>query len=135
MTSKPLCIFVSSFPMSTGTLKEINDPVQGQTQLVSESVRNDVDQDVFLMFNVVDENLSWYLEDNIRDCADPAGINQEDEDFIESNLMHGEKFVLYEAHSLCLQAERLLVILNNVCQGELRAAFVLSSNLAVFFSA
>lgn len=89
--SKPLCIFVSYFPMNAGTLKEINDPVQGQTQLVSESVRNDVDQDVFLMFNVVDENLSWYLEDNIKNCSDPAGIDQEDQDFIESNLMHGEK--------------------------------------------
>lgn len=89
---KLLCIFVSSFPMSAGTLKEINDPVQGQTQLVSESVRNDVDQDVFLMFNVVDENLSWYLEDNIKNCSDPAGIVQDDQDFIESNLMHGEKF-------------------------------------------
>ncbi|XP_051902773.1 ferroxidase HEPHL1 isoform X2 [Hippocampus zosterae] len=50
--------------------------------------RNDVAQDVFLMFNVVDENLSWYLEDNIQRCTDPAGVDRDDEDFAESNLMH-----------------------------------------------
>lgn len=69
-----------------GILKETNDPVQGQTK--SESARNDVDQDVFLMFNVVDENLSWYLEDNIQKCSDPTGVDREDPDFGESNLMH-----------------------------------------------
>ncbi|KAF1378555.1 hypothetical protein PFLUV_G00191770 [Perca fluviatilis] len=73
-----------------GILKETNDPVQGQTEpeSVLESVRNDVDQDVFLMFNVVDENNSWYVEDNIQKCTDPAGVDQEDPDFKESNLMH-----------------------------------------------
>ncbi|XP_061659430.1 ferroxidase HEPHL1 isoform X2 [Syngnathoides biaculeatus] len=50
--------------------------------------RNDVAQDVFLMFNVVDENLSWYLEDNIQRCSDPAGVDRDAEDFVESNLMH-----------------------------------------------
>ncbi|XP_061558444.1 ferroxidase HEPHL1 isoform X1 [Phycodurus eques] len=50
--------------------------------------RNDVAQDVFLMFNVVDENLSWYLKDNIDRCTDPAGVDPNDEDFVESNLMH-----------------------------------------------
>lgn len=53
-----------------------------------ESARNDVDQDVFLMFNVVDENLSWYLEDNIQNCSDPTGVDPDDPDFLESNLMH-----------------------------------------------
>uniref|UniRef100_A0A3Q1G193 ferroxidase n=1 Tax=Acanthochromis polyacanthus TaxID=80966 RepID=A0A3Q1G193_9TELE len=62
-----------------GILKETNELVLA---------RNDVDQDVLLMFSVVDENLSWYLEDNIKNCSDPAGINIEDPDFIESNLMH-----------------------------------------------
>ncbi|XP_074467992.1 ferroxidase HEPHL1 isoform X2 [Sebastes fasciatus] len=73
-----------------GILKETNDQVQGQTKpgSVVESARNDVNQDVFLMFNVVDEKLSWYLEDNIQKCSDPAGVDQEDPDFEESNLMH-----------------------------------------------
>lgn len=83
-------------------MKETNDPVQGQTkpESVVESARNDVDQDVFLMFNVVDENLSWYLEDNIKKCSDPAGVDQEDPDFEESNLMHGERGILLPLHSL-----------------------------------
>ncbi|XP_020495499.2 ferroxidase HEPHL1 [Labrus bergylta] len=73
-----------------GILKETNNPVLGQTKpgAVVDSARNDVDQDVFLMFNVVDENLSWYLEDNIQNCSDPSGVDQEDPDFKESNLMH-----------------------------------------------
>uniref|UniRef100_A0A671X749 Hephaestin n=1 Tax=Sparus aurata TaxID=8175 RepID=A0A671X749_SPAAU len=52
------------------------------------SVRNDVDQDVFLMFTVVDENLSWYVDDNIQKCTEPGGVDPEDLDFMESNLMH-----------------------------------------------
>ncbi|CAJ1063928.1 ferroxidase HEPHL1 isoform X1 [Xyrichtys novacula] len=66
-----------------GILKETNKPGS-----VVDSARNDVDQDVFLMFNVVDENLSWYLEENIKKCGDPGGVDREDPDFEESNLMH-----------------------------------------------
>ncbi|XP_061754573.1 ferroxidase HEPHL1 isoform X2 [Nerophis ophidion] len=51
------------------------------------TARNDVAQDVFLMFHVVDENLSWYLEDNIEIFTDQSKVF-EDEDFEESNLMH-----------------------------------------------
>lgn len=78
--------------MSAGILKETNYTVQGQTkpESVEESVRNDVDQDVFLMFTIVDENMSLYLEENIQRCSDPDGVDQEDPDFQESNLMHGE---------------------------------------------
>ncbi|XP_040907267.1 ferroxidase HEPHL1 isoform X2 [Toxotes jaculatrix] len=67
-----------------GILKETDASVQTK----ADSARNDVDQDVFLMFNVVDENLSWYLEDNIQMLTDPAGVNEDDPDFEESNLMH-----------------------------------------------
>ncbi|KAM4545939.1 ferroxidase HEPHL1 isoform 2-T2 [Odontesthes bonariensis] len=67
-----------------GILKEANE----QAPSKSESARHDVDQDVFLMFNVVDENLSWYLDDNIQNCSDPAGVNMDDPEFEESNLMH-----------------------------------------------
>ncbi|KAK5858516.1 hypothetical protein PBY51_002649 [Eleginops maclovinus] len=77
-----------------GILKETNNPAQGQTKPGSavESVRNDVDQDVFLMFNIVDENLSWYLEDNIQTYSDLA---EADEDFNESNLMHAINGYMY----------------------------------------
>ncbi|XP_037323341.2 ferroxidase HEPHL1 isoform X1 [Pungitius pungitius] len=67
-----------------GILKDIGV----EAESVLEWPRNDVDHDVFLMFNVVDENLSWYLEDNIQNCSDPAGVNREDPDFVESNMMH-----------------------------------------------
>lgn len=41
---------------------------------------------------VHDENESWYLEDNIRDYLniEPDDGNL-DEDFKESNMMHGKK--------------------------------------------
>lgn len=62
-------------------------------------MRNDVDQDVFLMFTVVNENLSWYLEDNVQTCSDSAGIDREDPVFEESNLMHGENGGLVQTGS------------------------------------
>lgn len=71
--------------MNAGTLKEI------KPESATASARSDVDKDVFLMFNVVDENLSWYLEDNIKKLSDPGGVKQDDDDFKESNLMHGER--------------------------------------------
>lgn len=71
-----------------GILKEMNELAPSNPESLVESARNDVDQDIFLMFNVVDENLSWYLEDNIQNCSDPDGVDQEDPDFVESNLMH-----------------------------------------------
>lgn len=38
------------------------------------------------MFTVSDENLSWYLDDNIKTyCANPPKVNKDDEEFQESN--------------------------------------------------
>ncbi|CAL8267923.1 unnamed protein product [Merluccius merluccius] len=54
-----------------------------------EARRHDVDRDFYVMFNVVDEALSWYLEDNIQTfIADPDTVDRDNEDFQESNLMH-----------------------------------------------
>ncbi|XP_075369610.1 hephaestin isoform X4 [Mycteria americana] len=51
--------------------------------------RQDVDLDFFLMFSVVDENLSWYLDENIASfCTDPGSVDKEEEEFQESNKMH-----------------------------------------------
>lgn len=52
-----------------------------------------MDEDYILMFSVVDENLSWYLEENIETfCSEPDETKElmesGDEDFRESNLMH-----------------------------------------------
>uniref|UniRef100_A0A8D2KXT3 ferroxidase n=1 Tax=Varanus komodoensis TaxID=61221 RepID=A0A8D2KXT3_VARKO len=42
-----------------------------------------------LMFSVIDENLSWYLEENVNTfCSDPSTVDKEDEDFQLSNKMH-----------------------------------------------
>ena len=41
------------------------------------------------MFSVVDENLSWYLEENIKTyCSEPETVEQDNEDFQESNRMY-----------------------------------------------
>lgn len=43
------------------------------------------------MATVFDENLSWYLDENIRTFTTaPNSVTKENEDFIESNKMHGE---------------------------------------------
>ena len=50
----------------------------------------DVDREFVTMFEVSDENQSWYLDDNIKRYAGrPKSIDKEDEEFEESNLMHG----------------------------------------------
>lgn len=44
----------------------------------------------FLLFLIFDENESWYLDDNIKIYSDhPEKVNKDDEEFIESNKMHG----------------------------------------------
>lgn len=40
---------------------------------------------------MVDENLSWHLDENIATyCSNPASVDKEDEGFQESNRMHGK---------------------------------------------
>ena len=53
--------------------------------------RQDVDASFVLLFEVIDENESWYLDDNIRMFGNSA--SKSTPDFEESNLMHG-KFLL-----------------------------------------
>uniref|UniRef100_A0A671YSR9 ferroxidase n=1 Tax=Sparus aurata TaxID=8175 RepID=A0A671YSR9_SPAAU len=49
-----------------------------------------------LLFMVNDENFSWYLDENIRTyITNPASGLKENEDFIESNKMHGINGFLY----------------------------------------
>ncbi|KAM3930949.1 ceruloplasmin-like [Leptodactylus fuscus] len=58
-----------------------------------------------LIFVVLDENNSWYLDDNINKyCTDPASVNKQDPDFIESNLKHsinGHMFGNLPGLSMC----------------------------------
>ncbi|NXR92960.1 FA8 factor, partial [Hypocryptadius cinnamomeus] len=42
-----------------------------------------------VLFSVFDENLSWYLEENIkRFCSDAAHVDTQDPQFYASNVMH-----------------------------------------------
>lgn len=71
-----------------------------QGTLDSSQKRSDVDEDFVLMFSVVDENLSWYLEENIEKfCSDPDATKElaenVDEEFRESNLMHSINGFVY----------------------------------------
>uniref|UniRef100_A0A8C2IK92 ferroxidase n=1 Tax=Cyprinus carpio TaxID=7962 RepID=A0A8C2IK92_CYPCA len=54
------------------------------------------DKELVLMFSVVDENISWYLKDNIQTfCSDPYGVDPAREDFQESNMMHAINGYMY----------------------------------------
>ena len=56
----------------------------------------DVDRELVMMFTVFDENDSWYLEQNISAFAtNPGDVDPDDEDFIESNLMHSINGYVY----------------------------------------
>ncbi|XP_055971194.1 ferroxidase HEPHL1 [Sorex fumeus] len=51
--------------------------------------RTDVDREFVIMFTLVDENQSWYLDENIQHfCTDPASVDKEDAVFQRSNKMH-----------------------------------------------
>lgn len=53
-------------------------------------VQKNYNKEFHLMATIFDENLSWYLDDNIRTFATaPNTVNKEDEDFKDSNKMHG----------------------------------------------
>lgn len=54
-------------------------------------LKKNIDHEFFVQLSVTDENLSWYIEDNIETyCGDPASVDKNDDDFIKTNLMHGD---------------------------------------------
>jgi FtsP/CotA-like multicopper oxidase with cupredoxin domain len=55
----------------------------------------DVNRELFTLFEVVDENKSHYLQENIQRAGDPSSVNPDDEEFYESNLMHGINGYVY----------------------------------------
>lgn len=74
--------------------------------LYKEKEKN-IDQEFVLMFSVVDENLSWYLEDNIKTfCSEPEKVDKDNEDFQESNRMYsinGYTFGSLSGLSMCAE--------------------------------
>ncbi|XP_017273415.1 ferroxidase HEPHL1 [Kryptolebias marmoratus] len=75
-------------PLLTCKKGILSKPNKRHSKRAKESARCDVDQDIILLFTVMDENLSWYLEDNVRACTDPEGIVLDDPEFEESNMIH-----------------------------------------------
>ena len=67
--------------------------------------RNDVTKEFYLLFHVIDENKSWYLDRSLkRSGIDPSKVNKEDDDFKESNLMHsinGRVFGNLDGFNVC----------------------------------
>uniref|UniRef100_A0A4W4GG06 ferroxidase n=1 Tax=Electrophorus electricus TaxID=8005 RepID=A0A4W4GG06_ELEEL len=52
--------------------------------------------DFLLMFSVVDENLSWYLHENIQTfCTDPHAVDPNDPEFQQSNQMNAINGYMY----------------------------------------
>ena len=61
-----------------------------QGSLSSTLKRKDVDKAFAVFFSVLDENESWYVDDNIKTyCSKPESVDKDDADFQESNKMHG----------------------------------------------
>ncbi|KAF7464647.1 hypothetical protein GHT09_006339 [Marmota monax] len=51
--------------------------------------RTDVDREFVIMFTLVDENQSWYLDENIQHfCTKPSSVDKDDAVFQRSNKMH-----------------------------------------------
>jgi manganese oxidase len=56
----------------------------------------DVDREIVTMFTVFDENSSLYRDINIQKfTSDPTSVDPEDDEFIESNLMHSINGYVY----------------------------------------
>lgn len=56
---------------------------------------------MFLLFSIMDENLSWYLQANI-DTYGTNESNPEDDNFLESNKMHGTVPTQLERAFVCV---------------------------------
>lgn len=55
----------------------------------------DVDREFVQLYDVMDENASPYLDENIRRLPDARHVDPEDEEFHESNLMHSINGYVY----------------------------------------
>lgn len=68
------------------------------------------------MFSVVDENLSWYLDDNIKTyCSEPEKVDKDNEDFQESNRMHCkiiEAVLILSYFSWSIKSARFILHMN-----------------------
>uniref|UniRef100_A0A8C5LQ04 ferroxidase n=1 Tax=Leptobrachium leishanense TaxID=445787 RepID=A0A8C5LQ04_9ANUR len=95
-TSDPSCLTYLYYS-AVDPVKDTNSGLVGpllvckKDSLTSENTQVHVDKEFHLLFNVFDENLSWYLDKNINERQ----INKEDEEFQESNKMHAVNGYMY----------------------------------------
>lgn len=54
----------------------------------------DLDREIALLFFIFDENQSWYLEENIQTYYNSSQPLIRNDDFVESNKMHGRTLSL-----------------------------------------
>ena len=73
------------------------------------------DKNFTLLWKIFDENLSWYLDDNIKKYADNSLINKRDEVFRQSNRMHAVNGYVFGNMPVL-----------NVCRGDYVGWFVTS---------
>jgi len=70
--------------------------ITARDHTLADGTPDDVDRELVVLFEVMDENNSTYLEQNIQMFAgDPASVDPEDPDFQESNLMHSINGYVY----------------------------------------
>lgn len=62
--------------------------ISGRNRLTPQGRPKGVDREFVTLFKIFDENESPYLDRDIELFADPKRVKKEDEDFVESNLMH-----------------------------------------------
>ncbi|XP_069749438.1 coagulation factor V-like isoform X2 [Narcine bancroftii] len=56
-----------------------------------------IDKAKYLYFSMIDENKSWYINENIKKyCEDPLQVNPDDPEFYASNLMHSVNGFVFE---------------------------------------
>ncbi|XP_032888937.1 coagulation factor V isoform X2 [Amblyraja radiata] len=56
-----------------------------------------VDQEQRIIFAAIDENQSWYIDENIQSCLQPSSVDTTDPEFYESNIMYTINGFVYES--------------------------------------
>uniref|UniRef100_A0A7N6FBG5 ferroxidase n=1 Tax=Anabas testudineus TaxID=64144 RepID=A0A7N6FBG5_ANATE len=78
-------------------VKDTNSGLAGPLLIYTNVLRSDKQFHFHLLATIFDENLSWYLDDNIKTFTTaPATVNKEDEGFVESNKMHAINGFVYK---------------------------------------
>nr|XP_033801541.1 coagulation factor VIII isoform X2 [Geotrypetes seraphini] len=87
------------------------------------------DKERFMLFSVFDENLSWYLEENIkRFCWDPDSVDPKDPEFYTSNVMHSVNGYVDNLNlNLCLNEVAYWYVLSVGAQTDFLSIFFMGN--------